>query len=183
MDQPVAEGNDPATVANTFGKVRVQPEGLIKGFSDDFELSLYRRPQESVSRVGSEGFPAGELSEQVTRLSDIEQVLAYFKRQHKAALGSFRWPAENRDCESDRVRPTQPARQKAAPGLLAVQSNCRHAERGARAGTRPGNRDRCTRGRTGRSLPSRTELDGARLGCCTEPPDPCPFPARWHSCS
>jgi len=41
MDQPVAEGNDPATGANPVGKVRVQAEGLIKGSPHDFELSLY----------------------------------------------------------------------------------------------------------------------------------------------
>jgi hypothetical protein len=99
MNQSVAEGNDTAAGANTVGKVRVQAEGLIKGFPHDLELSLYRRPQESIGGLVSEGFPAGELSEQVTRLSDIEQVLAYFKRQHKAVLGSFRWPAEKKDCE------------------------------------------------------------------------------------
>ena len=37
MDQPVAEGNDPATVANTVGKVRVQPEGLT---NPDFSRRL-----------------------------------------------------------------------------------------------------------------------------------------------
>jgi hypothetical protein len=90
MDQAVAKGDDPTAVANMVSKVRVQTKGLIKGFPNDFELSLHRRPQESVRGVVSKGFPTGELREQVTRLSDIEQVLAYFKRQHKAVLGSLR---------------------------------------------------------------------------------------------
>jgi hypothetical protein len=72
MDQSIAEGDDPAAVANTVGKFRHLVKGLIKGLPHDFELSLYRRPQECVSGIVSEGLPAGELSEQVTRLSDIE---------------------------------------------------------------------------------------------------------------
>jgi hypothetical protein len=77
MDQPVAKGDDPAAVANPVEEVRVQAEGLSKSFPYYFESSLHRRSQESLSGVISEGFSAGELGEQVTRLCDIEQLLAH----------------------------------------------------------------------------------------------------------
>lgn len=98
MNQAIAEGNYAAAIRNTVGKAGLKAEGLREGFPNDFKLPLYRRPQESAGSVVGESFAARELSEQVTRLSDIEQVFAYLKRQHRGILGFFRWPAGNRDC-------------------------------------------------------------------------------------
>src|SRR5579859_694054 len=101
----------------------------MERFPDDFKLAFHSGPEEGIGGVVGKSFSVCKLCKQVARLSDVEQVLANLKRQHRAEPGSCRLPAENKGCESGRARLTQPAGQKAAPGLLAVQSSCPHVER------------------------------------------------------
>lgn len=76
MDEAVAERDDAPCIGDAPGQSGLDLDDSADSLSDDLELPLVRRAQQSVSKVVFVGLTRYESPQQPARLGDVEEVFA-----------------------------------------------------------------------------------------------------------